>query len=190
MEGQQPFEVVVEPQSLTAGESIKAELTVTSLMSNECHDVVITFKPPWQFVADKLRSVGCGQLSPGERWVIPLQIESLPSAQGALTLPLKLRWLEGNQASLIDVRLEFDVFPPEPRVAEIGCERAPAKADLKEVTSLDRYLAEAEANLRLIRERKAQYVLETDVPLQLIKEERRLMVRITELKEKLSGLGR
>jgi hypothetical protein len=38
-------------------------------------------------------------------------------------------------------------------------------------------MAEAEADLALIRERQAQYVLEVDVPLQQIKEERRLLAR-------------
>ena len=50
---------------------------------------------------------------------------------------------------------------------------------------LRRQLAEAEANLKLIRERKSQYVLEVDIPLQLIKEERNLLERITELKRQL-----
>ncbi len=51
--------------------------------------------------------------------------------------------------------------------------------------SLERQLAESQANLRLIEERKAQYVLETDVPLQLLKEEGRLRQRIAELKARL-----
>lgn len=51
--------------------------------------------------------------------------------------------------------------------------------------SLRRELAEAEGNLRLIRERKAAYVLEVEVPLQLVKEERRLAARIAELREAL-----
>lgn len=52
-----------------------------------------------------------------------------------------------------------------------------------DVESLRRQLAQAEANLELIRERKAQYVLEVDVPLQLIREERRLLTLIAQLKE-------
>ena len=51
--------------------------------------------------------------------------------------------------------------------------------------SLERQLAESQANLRLIEERKAQYVLETDVPLQLLKEEGRLRQRIAEFKARL-----
>ena len=56
---------------------------------------------------------------------------------------------------------------------------------VESATSLRRQLAEAEANLELIRERKAQYVLEVDVPLQLVKEERRLLARVAELKAAL-----
>ncbi|CAG0937726.1 tricorn protease [Thermoflexales bacterium] len=53
------------------------------------------------------------------------------------------------------------------------------------LTSLQRQLAEARANLKLIEERKAEYVLEVDVPLQIIKEERRLKERITKLESDL-----
>jgi hypothetical protein len=116
LESQQPFEVAVESQSLSAGEPVEVKLIVTSLLTDECHDVVITFKPPWQLVADKLERVGRRQLSPGERWVIPLQIESLPTAQGTLILPLKLRWLKGNQANSMDAKLEFAVSPAEQKI--------------------------------------------------------------------------
>jgi hypothetical protein len=50
-------------------------------------------------------------------------------------------------------------------------------------------LAEARENLRLIQERKSQYVLETDVPLQLIKEERRLLKRVAELELHIEDAG-
>jgi hypothetical protein len=48
-------------------------------------------------------------------------------------------------------------------------------------------LAEARENLRLIGERKAQYVQEVDIPLQLIREERRLRDRIQELERELGA---
>jgi tetratricopeptide (TPR) repeat protein len=57
------------------------------------------------------------------------------------------------------------------------------------IQSLRRQLAEAEENLRLILERKAEYVLDVDVPLQLIKNERRLEVEITGLRERLIELA-
>jgi hypothetical protein len=47
-------------------------------------------------------------------------------------------------------------------------------------------LNEARANLRLIEEREAEYVLSTDVPLQLIKEKRQLQQRIAELEAQLA----
>jgi hypothetical protein len=56
----------------------------------------------------------------------------------------------------------------------------PARAD-----PLRRQLAEARANLRLIEERESEYVLGTDVPLQLVKERRRLEERIAELEAEL-----
>jgi hypothetical protein len=56
-----------------------------------------------------------------------------------------------------------------------------------ELSSLERLLAESRANLRLIEERMAQYVQETDVPLQLIKDEGRLRQRIAELEARLGS---
>jgi hypothetical protein len=55
-----------------------------------------------------------------------------------------------------------------------------------EVESLKRRLAEAEENLRLVRERKSEFVQQTDVPLQLIKDERRLAQEIETLKARLA----
>jgi hypothetical protein len=52
--------------------------------------------------------------------------------------------------------------------------------------SVQRQLDSARENLRLIEERKAEYVLEVDIPMQLIKEERKLKERIAELEQKLS----
>ena len=63
---------------------------------------------------------------------------------------------------------------------------APARADegqqADDVASLRRQLAEARANLRLVEEREPEYVFGTDVPLQLVKEKRRLEERIAGLK--------
>jgi hypothetical protein len=67
-----------------------------------------------------------------------------------------------------------------------GGGEADARRDVADAaTSLRQELAEANTNLGLIRERKAQFVMEVDVPLQLIKEERRLLARIAKLKEEL-----
>ena len=55
-----------------------------------------------------------------------------------------------------------------------------------DVASLRRQLGEARENLRLIEERKSQYVLAVEVPLQLVKEERRLHERIVELERQVA----
>jgi hypothetical protein len=57
-----------------------------------------------------------------------------------------------------------------------------------ELVSLHRQLAEAKENLRLIRERKSEYVQEEDIPLQLIKNERRTQRRIDELEQQIEEL--
>lgn len=54
--------------------------------------------------------------------------------------------------------------------------------------SLDNQIAEIEANLRLIRERKAQYVLPTDIPLQLIREEKKAEEELHQLRGRRSRL--
>lgn len=59
----------------------------------------------------------------------------------------------------------------------------------EERQSLERQLQSARENLRLIEERKSEFVLGTDVPLQLVKEERRLRERIAELEAKLGAGG-
>jgi len=59
-----------------------------------------------------------------------------------------------------------------------------------ELASLRRQLAEARENLRLIQERTSQYVMETDIPLDLIKRERQLVERIAELEQRVEGLER
>ncbi len=51
--------------------------------------------------------------------------------------------------------------------------------------SWQKQLAEAQENLRLVRERRAEFVQQTDVPLQLIKDERRLEREIERLRRQL-----
>lgn len=170
MEGQQPFGIIVEPQLLSAGESVKVELVVTSLLPNECNDVVITFNPPWQLVADKLKAVGREQLSPGERWAIPLYIESLPSAQGTLTLPMKLRWLEGNQVSSMDARLELVISPPKPKVVPMPPETVQRlKVEDKGVTGMTSILFLAADPTDASRLRLGEELREIQEKLQLAK---------------------
>jgi hypothetical protein len=57
-----------------------------------------------------------------------------------------------------------------------------------DLTALQRQLREARENLALIEERESQYVLSTDVPLQLVKERRRLEGRVAWLARRLDEL--
>jgi hypothetical protein len=59
----------------------------------------------------------------------------------------------------------------------------------RERASLRSQLENARENLRLIRERKSQYVMETAIPLDLIKQERRLEEQIAGLEERLAQFG-
>jgi hypothetical protein len=68
-----------------------------------------------------------------------------------------------------------------------GTSSHPSPAD---IASLRRRLAESEENLRLIEERKAEYVMSTAIPLDLIKQERALQREITSLKARLAETGR
>jgi len=54
------------------------------------------------------------------------------------------------------------------------------------MASLEKQLSDAEENLRLIDERIAQYVQEVDVPLQLIKDQRRLQRWIARLQRQIA----
>lgn len=51
--------------------------------------------------------------------------------------------------------------------------------------SLEYQLAESYTSLRLIEERRAEFVQETDIPLTLIKDERRLRQRIAEIEARV-----
>jgi len=59
----------------------------------------------------------------------------------------------------------------------------------KELDSLRRQLAEERENLRLIHERKSEYVRKTEVPLDLIKDKRRCEAKIAELEAKITQVG-
>jgi hypothetical protein len=57
------------------------------------------------------------------------------------------------------------------------------------IESLRHQLSEAVANLRLIEERNAQYVMDVDVPLQLVKQKRTYRQEIADLQKQLAELG-
>ena len=54
--------------------------------------------------------------------------------------------------------------------------------------SLHNQIAETESDLRLIQARKSDYVQETDIPLDLIKAERRLETRLADLRSRQAQL--
>jgi hypothetical protein len=62
------------------------------------------------------------------------------------------------------------------------------ESNARTVASLVKQLSDAEENLRLIDERIAQYVHEVDVPLQLIKDQRRLQKLIARLQRQIADL--
>ena len=64
----------------------------------------------------------------------------------------------------------------------------PSERSQSEIDSLRGLLAEERKNLLLIEEKMAKYVLETDIPLTLIKEERVKREKISELEARLADL--
>lgn len=56
------------------------------------------------------------------------------------------------------------------------------------LVSLRRQLAEAEENVRLSEEREAEFVMETSIPLDLVKEKRQTQRRVEELKRRIKEL--
>ena len=87
--------------------------------------------------------------------------------------PPPLRWLDGELDQILSALA--DLVPPPPL--------EPVQAD-----PLRRQLAEARVNLQLIEERESEYVLSTDVPLQLVKEKHRLQQRVAELEAELARI--
>jgi hypothetical protein len=63
----------------------------------------------------------------------------------------------------------------------------PPPLSREERASLERQLQDLRENLQVIEEHKARYVQATDIPLQYLKEERRLRATIAELEARLHG---
>jgi nucleoside phosphorylase len=75
--------------------------------------------------------------------------------------------------------------PVEPLPAQAAAPGPPVVPE-DDLLLVQRQLANARDNLRLIQERKAEFVFSTDVPLQLVKEERRWLDEIAELERRLA----
>lgn len=98
------------------------------------------------------------------------------------TFPADISEIAGRLSDDIE-QIHQKIYPLDTPSVPPGSAEAEVSADFEGF--LRRQLAEAQANLELVLERKSQYVLEVDVPLQLVKEERRLRARIAKLKEDL-----
>jgi hypothetical protein len=61
--------------------------------------------------------------------------------------------------------------------------------DHERIETLRYRLSKAVAHLRLIEERKAEYVMDEDIPLQLVKQERAYRQEIADLRKQLAELG-
>jgi hypothetical protein len=78
-----------------------------------------------------------------------------------------------------------EAMPTQDVEASAGEEERSKEAELD---SLRRQLAEEKKNLLLIQERKAEYVMGTAIPLDLVKQERRIQKRIEELEQRIGEL--
>jgi len=117
-----------------------------------------------------------------------LRDQALEDWQTALDMArrLSLSDLEREAIEILNEHASAQpVAPGEPAVRRKP-EPLPLDQEVEDRPSIRRLLAEARENLRLIQERQAQYVLSTDIPLQLVKEERRLLDRIAELEQQLA----
>jgi hypothetical protein len=103
------------------------------------------------------------------------------------------RWFVDNLAPTVTVSRAQAVPPAGSQAAPIVVPAAhvagdePAR-DESVLDSLRRQLTQEQENLRLVEERKSQYVQEEDTPLQLIKNERHLLKRIAELEQQIEEL--
>lgn len=97
----------------------------------------------------------------------------------------------GDEARAIHQEIHVSEGSTISHVAQAAGDDAAVAADGRQVDesevilSLRRQLTEARGNLLLIEERKAEYVLGVEIPLQLVREERRLRDRIVELERQL-----
>jgi hypothetical protein len=119
---------------------------------------------------------GEGAIGPGEIWS-----ESLPIEVKRYLIPTKPLAILSPISGLLGA-----VFSA-PTLYQRTRERR--KKRVSHPDWLRHQLAEARENLLLIEERKSEYVQETDIPLQLIKDERRLLERIGQLERQLEGPG-
>jgi len=78
--------------------------------------------------------------------------------------------------------------PEAAREAPFSPQSASPESLRAEIESLRRQLAEEEQNLLLIEERKSQYVMDVEVPLQVVKQEQAQRKKIADLRARLAEL--
>jgi len=110
------------------------------------------------------------------------QQEDMLKSGSALPLDLALR-VEELERQIRELETDLAASPAPP--TDVPRRDETIEEESKEPDFLRSQLKEARDNLRLIEERKAQYVLQVEVPLQLIKEERHWRERIAELEREL-----
>lgn len=93
-----------------------------------------------------------------------------------------------NHPELLAFSQQFDLASSGPDEVHLAQEYVPAVSlSRKEVQSLRLQLASLRENLRLIEQRKAEYVEPTKIPLTLLKNESRVRAHIAEVKGKLKA---
>jgi len=167
-----------------------------------------------KFMLDMTETQEIRSLSPGQSRQLVLSLRPKPNVLGRTRLRIKLAYYSPDQREfeeMIECQVEVrshdeklvELSHPTPSPVTPGRIGYPpgrsaiagqpvddglAAPEIEEdVASWQRQLAEAHENLRVIEEYKAKFVQETDVPLQTLKEERRVRATIAELEEKLRG---
>jgi CheY-like chemotaxis protein len=82
-----------------------------------------------------------------------------------------------------DVHIQVELRKAVASILQPKNSEVPEHFGKSDLVSIRSQLTTARENLRLIHERKSQYVVETDIPLQLIKEEQHLLERVEKLEQ-------
>jgi outer membrane protein assembly factor BamB len=167
-----------------------------------------------KFMLDMTETQEIRSLSPGQSRQLMLSLRPKPNVLGRTRLRIKLAYYSPDQREFEEmIECQVEVRSHDEKLAELSHptpspvtpgrigyppggvvisgqateDELAASEPEEETASWWRQLAEARENLRVIEEYKAKFVQETDVPLQTLKEERRVRATIAELEEKLRG---
>jgi tetratricopeptide (TPR) repeat protein len=195
------------------GEYNLLELLVQNNGADAARQIHVKSVSP-KFMLDITETQEIRSLSPGQSRQLMLSLRPKPNVLGRTRLRVKLVYCDPDQHEFeetlecqVEVRSHDEKlvglshptpspitpgrigYPPGGMVmaGQSMEDEAAAPEAGEDIASWQRQLAEARENLRVIEEHKAKYVQETDVPLQILKEERRWRGTIAELEEKLRG---